>query len=258
MSKRKAIACERITSDFEAYEAYVTSSSSKRTKVSALSKEYVPDEVISDPKRQSLHPLTCVIKDQERDEEFIKRLEESRLFWDLPVIPFYLGSECSTCEVGDNYRANKFALVHDVTKLLAYHLDCEDNSFSKTYTCSSCPDRYNKKRKLRKKGRRNQENHFEHLITKHSIEVDQFLFNLKLIPICSKDSCKQDWLDKLIEDMIFQGDSYPILKMRKPSPPRAPPSPRSPKCWEYMLGLVDDYWTYRYLTIIHFIFWQDR
>ena len=119
-----------------------------------------PEEVISDPKRQSLHLLTCVIKDKESDEEFIKRLEESRLFWDLPVIPFYLGSECSTCEVGDNYRANKFALVHDVTKLLAYHLDCEDNSFSKTYTCSSCPDRYNKKRKLRKKGRRNQENHF--------------------------------------------------------------------------------------------------
>ena len=104
MSKRKAIACERITSDFEAYEAYVTSSSSKRTKVSALSKEYVPEEVISDPKRQSLHPLTCVIKDKESDEEFIKRLEESRLFWDLPVIPFYLGSECSTC--GDTVQTS--------------------------------------------------------------------------------------------------------------------------------------------------------
>ena len=242
MSKRKADDRERITSNYSAFDAYVNSS--KRIKVHAESKEYVSEEVTSDPKRQSLHPLPCVIKDKEKDEDFVKRLEDSRLFWDLPVVPYYLESECSTCEVGErkvkgkageSYRARKFALVHDVTKLLAYHLDCEDNSFSKTYTCSSCPDRYNKKRKLRKKGRRNQENHFKHLLTEHSIEVDQFLLNQKLIPICSKDSCKQDWLDKLIEDMIFQGDSYPILKMRKSSPPRAPPSPRSPICLDWLM-----------------------
>ena len=99
MSKRKANDSERITSNYSAYDAYVTSS--KRIKVHAESKEYVPEEVISDPKRQSLHPLPCMIKDKEKDEKFVKRLEESRLFWDLPVVPYYLESECSTCEVGE-------------------------------------------------------------------------------------------------------------------------------------------------------------
>ena len=72
MSKRKASASEGISSNYATYEADVNSS--KRTKVNAESKEYVPEEVISDPKKQSLHPLPCIIKDKEKDVDFVKRL----------------------------------------------------------------------------------------------------------------------------------------------------------------------------------------
>ena len=78
MSKRKASASEKIASNYASDEAEVTSP--KQTKFNAESKENVPKEVISDPKRQSLHPLLpCITKDKEKVEDFVKRLEESRL-----------------------------------------------------------------------------------------------------------------------------------------------------------------------------------
>ena len=78
MSKRKASASENIAINYASYEAEVTSP--KQTKFNAESKENVPKEAISDPKRQSLHPLLpCITKDKEKVEDFVKRLEESRL-----------------------------------------------------------------------------------------------------------------------------------------------------------------------------------
>ena len=78
MSKRKASATEKIASNYASYEAEVTSP--KQTKFNAESKENVPKEAISDPKRQSLHPLLpCITKDKEKDADFFKRREESRL-----------------------------------------------------------------------------------------------------------------------------------------------------------------------------------
>ena len=58
MSKRKASASEGISSNYATYEADVNSS--KRTKVNAESKEYVPEEVISDPKKKVFIPFPAL------------------------------------------------------------------------------------------------------------------------------------------------------------------------------------------------------
>ena len=203
-----------------------------------------------------------VIKDIERDGDFIRRLIDSRLSNKLPEEPFYQDRKCANCAIDEHYRDNMWAFKHDLIKLITYHYYCEDKS--KKYDCPHCPDWFVKegdswsdefpesdedeeyeeydedssrgwreweeedfqrrpakvisppspvRRHFRSLGK-----HFAHLFLRHDEEITQFLLNKqKLFPLpmrCptdNRDDHHKLLIDKLTEDMIFQGDGYFLL-----------------------------------------------
>lgn len=203
-----------------------------------------------------------VIKDIEKDADFIRRLTDSRLSSKLPEEPYYQDMKCASCAVDKDYCNNMWAIKHDIIKLIIYHYECEDKS--KKYDCPHCPDWFVKdgeygtdeeeesdeyddydefdeydpddsslgwrerededfqrrpekitspvKRHFRSLGK-----HFAHLFLRHCKEINQFLLNeQKLIPLPRRcvdrhDDHQQGFIDKLTEDMVFQGDGYSLL-----------------------------------------------
>ena len=184
-----------------------------------------------------------VIKDIESDAAFIRRLIASRLSGDLPEEPFYQDRKCATCHIGKHYNNNMYAIKHDIVRLITYYYDCEDKS--KKHDCPHCPDWYEvkvgdygdevwdseeedyiwpapappKSASQLKRHFRTLWSHFSHLVCRHDKEVYQFLLKeQKLIPLpksCrgedNRDEHQTGCIDKIIEDLIFRGDSEAFL-----------------------------------------------
>ena len=154
-----------------------------------------------------------VIKNIESDAAFLKRMEMANLSSNSPVEPFYLDISCATC--WDSKSVWRWALNDDVTWLLAYQFDCEDNS--KKHECNLCPDWSSKdkefdnytddeedayykqtgdtrtqKIKLFRRQKRSQLKHFAHIILNHEREWQKFLVNQKLIPLFRCGRCDPD------------------------------------------------------------------
>ena len=110
-----------------------------------------------------------MIKDRQSDGAFIQRLKESRKYWGFDERPSYEGRVCAWRNdeeeepseedeefEGDNndldevsasvdkdnyYEQSDEEMMHDMYKLIAYYLDCEDKS--KKHECKLCIEWYN-------------------------------------------------------------------------------------------------------------------
>lgn len=176
-----------------------------------------------------------VIKDIESDAAFLKRMEMANLSSKSPVEPFYLDISCATCWASKSTW--RWDLESDVTWLLAYQFDCEDNS--KKLECDLCPDWKSKdkgfdnytddeedayykqtgdtrtqKIKLFRRQKRSQIKHFAHIILSHEKEWHKFLVNQKLIPLFRCGTCDPDEFFGYWEiSMIFHKCAEGTLKL---------------------------------------------
>ena len=226
-----------------------------------------------------------VIKDIKSDRAFFQRLKESRKFWDLDNVSSLSEHACTSCSLAASvgWRATEILkeLTHDVVNLVAYYHNCEDKS--KEYKCKYCVDEFNgvetkeaeqyacpsecgcndcdankgrmprekrssswygrQKRKAYKK--RNQRDHIDHLREEHEKELNIFLrFKQNVIPLCETGfwgfrNC--DLADVLRHMSLNKGIKF--LHMEEPP---FLMSPRSPKVWQYMIGLENDDYDFCY------------
>jgi len=275
--------------------------------LNADAKEFVPSSSKSGAAVRSQETLQCVIKDTERDEAFLQRLKESRVYWDLKEVPSYNKLRCATCKLNrhpKNYSELLKELTHDVVNLLAYHHDCEDKS--KEYECKYCVDEFNdvedeeaelyacpdecycddcereeyssdededysydeddedddeeedpdERRERRKEERkkekaykkRNQRDFMTHLKEEHEKKLTIFLrFKQSFVPLCEMGLYGDGNCEWGLNDIFRCMDlnkGHKFLHMEEP--PR-PASPRSPKAWQYMMGMEnEDYELYEH------------
>ena len=157
-----------LDNSFNGNDTYSLPLLAKRSKLDPNAKEFVPASTSKKSCGWS-RPVQRVIKDNQSDEAFIQRLKESRKYWGFKERPSYEGLDCAWCDgdppseseeeyegdindlkegeytvsfYGDDfYRHNQAEIRHDMCKLMAYYLDCEDKS--KKHECKLCIEWYN-------------------------------------------------------------------------------------------------------------------